>query len=385
MHGQITERRIALLGAVNGPNAFEFMRGVLEYRQHTEHFRVIGPARTPMRPLDQIDLTAVDGVLGDFHTQQDAQAVREAGVAAVNVSSITRGMHLPRVGCDDGAIGRMGAEYLLGRGFVNLAYYGTKGMPSFEHRYDGFRGVVEAAGLPHAALPAPQGEPGDWPAATAKWLSRLPKPVGVMASHDQFGRNLIDAALALGLHVPDDVAVLGVNNESWLTQLALVQMSSIDTNLARIAYLAAQTLDAMLDGRAVPPNQEVPPVGVVTRRSTAVLPVEDRTVGKALAFIRDHCGEGICVDDVRAHVIVSRRNLELRMKRALGKTPQVAILAAQVERAKLLLVSTDMPIEQISSASGFRQPARLNQVFKRHTGLTPGRYRRERPGPKTGT
>jgi LacI family transcriptional regulator len=353
------------------------MRGVVEYRQHAEHFRVVGPGRAPMRPLDQIDLTAVDGVLGDFRTPKEAQTVRDAGVAAVSVSSI-RGLRLPRVGCEDGAIGRMGAEYLLGRGFVHLAYYRSKGMPSFERRYEAFRDVVKSAGLPQVALFDPQGEPDDWPAATADWLSRLPKPVGVMASQDKYGRELIDAALALGFRVPDAVAVLGVNNESWRTQLALVQMSSIDTNMARIAYLAAQALDAILDGRAVPPNREVPPVGVVTRRSTAVLPVEDPMIGEALAFIRDHCGEGICVEDVRAHVVVSRRNLELRMKRALGKTPQVAILAAQVERAKWLLTSTDMPIEQISSESGFRQPARLNQVFKRHTGLTPGQYRRER-------
>ena len=181
----------------------------------------------------------------------------------------------------------------------------------------------------------------------------------------------------MGLRIPDNVAVLGVNNYRWNSILAACPVSSIQLNLEQLGLVAARMLDGLLKGEQPESPQWVLPRGVISRRSTDMTHLNDPVVTRVMAFIRDHCDQGLSVDDLLEQVTVSRRNLEQRMKSSVGLTPQKAIFRGQIEHAKTLLVESQMTVEAIAMACGFDQAARLHQLFKRLTGVTPGQYRQQ--------
>ena len=178
--------------------------------------------------------------------------------------------------------------------------------------------------------------------------------------------------------VPEDVAVLGVNNDPWTLGITAVPMSSIAVDMRRVGYRAAKVLDKLMAGEAPTSVRPIPPVGVVTRQSTDVVLTQDQLVQQAMWFIRDHVADGISVEDVLAVVGVSTPTLTKRMKAAIGQTPHQAICQARVDRAKQLIEQTDQSLDVISRQCGFERQSRLSEVFKRLTGITPGQYRNQR-------
>jgi AraC-like DNA-binding protein len=226
--------------------------------------------------------------------------------------------------------------------------------------------------------PVPDDQPLDWDAALEPWLDSLPKPIGLMAATDARGRQVINCVTSMGLRVPDDVGVLGVDDNEFASALAARTLSSVQLNAREIGHRAAQMLDHLFAGAQPCSPYWVPPLGVKTRQSTDVTISADALVTRARGYIREHCTEPMTVEDVLEAMGVSRTTLEVRMKRAIGKTPQVAITSARVERAKQQLVATTLSVRQIARACGFDRHERLNVVFKRHTGLTPGEFRQQR-------
>jgi len=355
---------------------YEGIRGVLDFAERSDRWQLVGRRADLRLPFDEIDLSAIDGVIGFFHERQWAEAVIAAGVPAVNLSNRYEDLPLPRVSNDDQAIGRLGATHLLERGFVHYGFVGPLVTWYAQQRCAGFRSVIEQdAGRACHVLSFQANHPA-LRDLIAKWIEPLPKPIGIMAATDQEGRLLMDHVQALGLRVPADVAVLGVDNRRWLTQLARISMSSVELDQRQIGYRAAQLLDGLMDGELPTPPQSIPPLGVVTRRSTEIIVAQDPIVAKAMAYIRDHCDSRLGVEDVLDQLDVSRKTFELHLKRATGLTPRLAITRAKVDRAKQLLASTDQPIGQIAEQCGFDRPPRFFRVFKRETGLTPGQYRR---------
>jgi LacI family transcriptional regulator len=372
-------RRVCL--AVGYPSGFEdeIVRGAIDYTEHTHRWKFVGRGHRPFMPFEEIDLSAVDGVIG-LLSRSAAEAIRKAGVAAVNCSTRDADLPLPRVGNDDAAIGRMGAAHLLARGFAHFGFVRIGNTWYGEQRLRAFRQVIEEAGRTCQVLADVEDTREVFEPAMRQWLAEVARPIGVMAINDSHGLNLIQAAGALGLRVPDDVAVLGVDNDRWATAMSPVALSSVAIDARQIGTRAAELLDRLMDGEPAPPPQWIPPIAVVTRQSTDITVAEDPQVAMALAYMRDHCGEGITVDDVLMVVGGSRRSLEMRLKRATGQTPQAAIFAAQIERAKRLLVHSNQMLGPISRACGFGRQEQFSRVFKRLTGLTPGQYRRQRGG-----
>lgn len=371
--------RVAILGR---PDLYtpSFVRTVLDYGEHQAQWQCLGPGTTPFVGSADLEKIAIDGLIGPIDNLELLRLVTRTGAKVVTVAARLAGLPVTYVGEDSEAIGRLGAEYLVGRGFNQLAFFGNAADWQARTRMAGFQQVAADAGRPcHVRLytdeePDPQNPAHLIPG----WLNELSKPVAVMGHQDAIARLTVNAAVEMGLRVPDDVAVLGVGNNPWASILAAMPISTVELNRDRVARVAAETLDALLEGGTPPPPRWVPPVGVITRRSTDITLVQDQLVTDVLAYIRDHCGQGLTVDRVMDQLDVSRRHLEKRMKRAIGITPQVAIFRAQIERAKSMLAESDTPIEAISRTCGFRQPARLNQVFKRLTGMTPGQYRQQR-------
>lgn len=373
------KRRVGLLRTLQSERGLDLVRSVFDYAEHARHWRFVGIGSTPFVRLEELDNYKPDGLIGEFDDAAAIDPVIKRRIAVVNLTAAADDDRLAVVSHDHQAIGRMGAAHLLERGFGNLAFFGQEDDLPSQRKLDAFRAAVEDVGQTCHVRQFKEGaKPQDPRKLLPGWLAELPKPIAVMAYQDYMARLTVNAAVESELRVPDDVAVLGVGDNPWTSILAARPVSSIQLDYRGMGYLAAETLDALMDGGTLPPPRWVPPIGVETRRSTDITLVDDPVVNAALSFIRERCIDTICVEDVLDHVDVSRRNLELRMKRAVGMTPQAAIYRARIDRVKQMLATSRTPIESIARACGFRQPARLNEVFKRLTGMTPGDYRRDR-------
>jgi LacI family transcriptional regulator len=283
-------------------------------------------------------------------------------------------LRLPMILNDNVAVGRMAAQHLADRGFRRLAYYGVRGERWSELRLRG----VEAVAKARVPVHAPRGK---WEASQERlkrWLLGLPRPLGLVAANDIHGLRALDACRRAGLAVPEQVAVVGADDDAELCELSDPPLSSVTFNPERVGYEAAALLDRLMAKRPAPRGPlRVPPLGVSTRQSTDILAIDDAHVAKAIHYIRRHAFEGITVEDVLEGVPLSRRALEHRFRRRLGRTPKEEIQRLRFDEAKNLLASTDLPLARISERLGFHQPAYLSAVFKKETGKTPARYRRE--------
>jgi LacI family transcriptional regulator len=327
------------------------------------------------------------GVIARVGTRRLANGLRRLGVPVVNLRSAILDVNYPRVGPDNAAVAKLAAEHLMDLGLKNFAFCNTpRGFHlGHDERAGAFARAVDAGGArchAYVALAAPGRDA--WAKEQRRltaWLRSLPKPVGVMACNDEKGVEVLTACRQAGLRVPDDVAVLGVDNDEALCDLSLPPMTSIDVNAEQIGYEAAALLERMMAGAGAegPPSVSVPPRGVVARPSTNTLFSGDPEVDRAVAFIRENAARRLLVADITRHVSLSRALLEPRFKRAVGRTIHQEIQRVRLNRAKALLVGSSVPIKQVAAAAGFSGVPYLTRVFHRATGETPAEYRRRRP------
>lgn len=356
------------------------VQAVLSYSRQIGNWRLVGRGTMPFTPLDMVREIEFDGAIVKELNPQAVEAIRVKGVPVVSITNADAWAGLPRVTDDDQAIGRMGGQYLLERGFHELAFFGQSEVEESQLRYAGFRSVIENAGRSCLVHMHDDDDGRLTSRLIISWLKALPKPIAIMCDNDYLARLTVNVANQIRLHVPDDLAVLGVGDNSWMSTLAATPLSSIQLDRSRVGRVAAEMLDRLMAGDELPAVQTVAPIGVVTRNSTDILHLDDRMVAEALAFIRDQCTQKIGVEDILEHLgpQVARRTLEKRMRRAMGISPATAISRERVARAKSMLAEIDTPIEAIAHTCGFSHPARLNETFKRLTGITPGEYRRQR-------
>jgi LacI family transcriptional regulator len=291
---------------------------------------------------------------------------------------------IPFIGVDNRKVAEVAYDHLCRHGFRHFGFCGVKrgGHPLMDDRRDYFAALVQRSGgvchdfpeLSHKRV-----EPWDsHQGRIADWLKTLPRPIGVMTCNDDVGLQVLDACRRAGLLVPEEVAVIGVDNDDSLCGLAIPPLSSVDVIPERIGYEAAALLDRMMHGeRPAEQHRLLPPRGVVARQSTDVMATEDRDVVRALAFIRERACHRIRVTDVLSHVGLSRTALEPRVRQVLGRTIHQEIQRVQLEQAKELLAMTDMPIKQIAARCGFATTQYLSRVFRASQGLPPAQYRRQ--------
>ena len=209
------------------------------------------------------------------------------------------------------------------------------------------------------------------------WLRSLEKPIGLMACNDIRAQQVLQCCEDAGIAVPDDVAVIGVDNDEVICGLCHPNLSSVDPNTRQIGYDAAALLDRMMAGGKVTDGEVlVPPNRVMVRGSTDVVAIEDRTVAAAYRFLRDHACEGITVEDVVKRVSLSRRSLERRMQVYFGRSPSELIAEVRVARIKQLLEETDFPLKKIAGLAGFVHDEHMAVFFRKQVGEPPGKYRK---------
>lgn len=377
-------RQVALLIETSNAYARGLLQGVVHYiREHQPwSFHLMEQGRGDDPPA-WLAAWKGDGIIARIETPRIAQAVVRAGLPAVDVSAARLVPALPWVETDDEQIARLAAEHLLERGFKQFAFCGDARFKWSAWREEHFCRHVAAAGGTVARY-RPTHSDADLAAQARdlrRWVAELPKPVGVMACYDIRGQQVLDACRSAGLAVPAEVAVIGVDNDTLLCDLASPPLSSVIPNAHRTGYEAAALLDRLMQGQRVPAQPLlIAPLGVAPRQSTDVLAVDDRDVARAVQFIRDHACEGINVADLLRAVPLSRRVLELRFQRLLGHTPREEILRVRLARVKQLLGETDLPLYLIAERTGFEHIEYLSVVFKRETGATPSAFRAQARG-----
>jgi len=314
-----------------------------------------------------------DGII----TRSDDPRIVRSGLPTVGLyDRVEDRLRLPMILNDNLAVGRMGARHLADRGFRHLAYYGVR-----RERWSELRlaGAWEVARSVQASF-ARHSSGGTWEASQERlkrWLAGLPRPLGLVAANDLHGLRALDACRRAGLAVPEEVAVVGADDDAEVCELSDPPLSSVTFHPEKVGYEAAALLERLMAGRAAPAEPlRVPPLGVSARQSSDILAIDDADVAKAIHHIRRHAFEGITVEDVLRELPLSRRALEHRFRRRLGRTPKEEIQRLRFEEAKSLLASTDLPLARISDRLGFHQPAYLSAAFRREAGVSPSAYRR---------
>jgi LacI family transcriptional regulator len=322
------------------------------------------------------------GVIMRAQTKRLAKMVSDLGVPAVDTLHQFNELNAPQVIPDHHAIARMAADHLLERHFRHFAFVGVERAHWSKARRDALIEILRKDGFCcHVYSPISRRRfLESWEGGQqdlAEWLGDLPKPIGVVAAHDLRALCVLDACRRRGLAVPEQVAVVGVDNDEPLCNLCDPPLSSVILDHELMGFEAAALLDRMMKGKRVNNTPIiVKPRGVSTRRSTDVVAIDDQLIAKAVRYIHQHASDGVNVSDVADHCGISRRSLERNFSQFLGMSPHEQIVRAKFSRAKHLLTETDYPLDTIALKSGLSHAAYLNVLFKKIEGQTPGEYRR---------
>ena len=378
-------RRVAIVPDFSERYDNQVVAGISAYVQAHEHWSLYVPP-DPMHCVAMLENWTGDGIIANLDNPQLSAVVRRKGVPAVGFGGGT-GFTTNRVcylATDDDAIGQLGAEHLLERGFTRFGYCAmprtVRHQPWSERRGRAFSGAVEQAGFPCSMFCASAAVSLDWGRlfeALTQWIQSLERPIGIMAAYDMRALHLLEACHELNVRVPEEVAVLGVDNHELICELAQPPLSSVIQGGFQVGIEATELLDRMMS-RQVPDQRSkaVPPVGVATRHSTDVLAIEDDQVITAIRLIRERACDGIQVKDAVNAVSIARVTLEKRFKAVVGRTMHAEIKRVQMDRVKGLLRTTNLPIHQVARQSGFEYVEYLSNSFRQATGMTPGEYRR---------
>ena len=339
-------------------------------------------------PLPNLRRWPATGVIGRIQTPEIARKILVPGLPIIGIDLSDEqsqpGNALSRISqikSDGSSAGRMAAEHLLDRGFRHFGFCGYSAANWSREALEGFRSRLREQGSEcDVYQPSKLGRGRRWEAeerSVIPWLKSLPKPVAVMAANDARGRQVLEACFLAGLRVPDDVAVVGADDDRLMCSLSNPPLSSVAFNTEQAGYRAAELLDQLMSGAVIQPRKiMVDPLYVVARRSTDAIAMDDRLVAAALRFIRDHAQHPIGVDDVAEQAGTSRRGLEIHFRRAMGRSIREEIQRVRLALAKQLLMETTLPVDQVSELAGFNSLPYLCNVFRHEVGLTPTQFRR---------
>lgn len=320
-----------------------------------------------------------EGIIARVSTPAMAAELRRMKMPVVNISGVrlNDSQVFPTVTTDLSAAGKLAAEHFLNSGFQHFAYFGVLRLSYVAEHCQAFSQSLADAGRACHVYRPPTGKT-NWQrqqAGLAKWLRELPKPVAIL-TWARGGASLLDACRWAGIMVPEEVSVLDGDEDELLNAVTTPPISGIEVPSELIGHEAAAMLDQLMAGKKLLTKEVyLPPSHVVVRQSTDTLAIQEPDLAAAVRFIRDHASEAISVEDVLDHVPVSRRWLERNFMQTLGRSPAHEIRRVHLERAKRLLVDTDMPIPAVAKAAGYGSPEYLSYAFKASTRMTPLKYR----------
>jgi LacI family transcriptional regulator len=322
-----------------------------------------------------------DGIIARVDSPQIAASLKKAKLPVVDVSADRPKSEFPRVGIDNQGVARLAVEHLKDKGLRTIAFIGDQRFMWARQREEEFQRLMEKSREPYRIYKGPVSDKEKVGSDSefrdiVQWLQALPRPVGIFACNDNRALQVLEACQQVGFSVPDEVAVIGVDDDELLCQLCNPPLTSVLPNARLTGFEAAAMLSRMMNGeRLASQTRYVEPIRVVERQSTDATAVNDPKIAAALRYINEHACEGIDVSDVLRAVPVSRTLFDSRFKTLLGHSPHQHIINKRIERAKHLLFDSDLAITVIAELVGFLTASYLSTVFRRETGMTPYEYR----------
>ncbi len=290
---------------------------------------------------------------------------------------------IPYIATDNHQIGRLAAEHLLERGLRHFAFCGyprSRTNPWVQERAEGFTARLAEAGYECPLFKGSFLRPEQWEGTQRElvaWLEALPRPLGIMACFDARARQVLEACRSLDLKVPDEVAVIGVDNDV-ICDLADPPLSSVEQGCRQIGRQAAITLAELMDGHELDTLfRRMPPLGIVKRQSTDLIYVDDPGVAEALRLIRQGACSGLQVSSLLDKLQISRSTLDKRFRAAIGRSADEEIRRVRLDTAKDLLCRTDLRLHDIAIRAGYSHEQYLSAVFNKELKMPPAQYRRE--------
>ena len=381
-------RRVALIYDARSAYDTKVMTGVATYIQESPGWNVyIEESALKDQRLPNLKSWKGDGIIANFDHPQVAAAVVKSGLPAVAFGSgygwYPSGSEIPYFLTNNPAIAASAADYLISKGLRNFAFCGyprnqINGWSS--ERCDSFKSELAKRGFPCSVYPAKASGEATWVSvqqSIGNWVRSLPRPIGILASNDIRGRQILESCRECLLRVPEDVAVLGVDNDELLCNLSSPLLSSIEQGAKRLGYEAAKLLQKLITSRAPLELKRIviDPFGVITRASTDMLAIEDSRLAKAMEHISRHFTEGISVNDVVSASGVSRSWLEKKFRAELGYTIASVIRRLQLQRARELVLTTTLPLKEIASNLSYPSVQHMTTVFQKTLGYPPGQLR----------
>lgn len=374
---------VALLIETSNAYARGLLDGIVAYQREHEVWSIyVGEQQRGARPPVWLKNWHGDGIIARIETDAIAAAVRRAHVPVVDVSAARRIPSLPWVETDDSKIAQLAARHLIDRGFRTLAFCGEPVFNWSRWREQSFINFADEANCECFVYrgKSPHEKGYSWTReqrSLTAWIRKLPKPVGVMACYDFKGQQLLDACRELDIAGPEQVAVIGCDDDVRLCNLCTPPLSSVIPDTTRTGFQAAELLDRMMAGEKVSNEGTlVPPMGIALRQSSDVFAIEDEDIVAALRYIREHACDGISVRDVLRAVPLSRRMLEHRFQKMVRRSPHAEIVRIRMERASRLLRETDLSLAEIAKKAGFAHADYLSVAFKKQAGMSPREFRR---------
>ena len=343
-------------------------------------------SKSEVKILSQLKEFNADGIIANnINIKEQFDHILNMGVPMVII-----GDYFPKETCsrfiriysDSEAIGKLAAEHLLDRGYKNYAFCGYDFINWSHARGNAFSKVLAENGFQtHYYVQPKSPSKRRWENEQyimAKWLQSLPKPVGVMASNDDRAQQVIEACKIENLHVPEQVSVLGVDDDEFVCDLTGPPLSSVFLNNEKAGFEASRLLQKMMGDKDFPKQEIiVTPTHIVTRQSTDILAIDDPHVAMAIRYIRQHSKELIQVSDVVNVVSLGRRTLEQRFNKIIGRSIFNEITRCRINKISQALIESNKSISEVALDFGYPDEAHISRYFKRTQGVTPLEYRKQ--------
>ncbi|TWT52764.1 Xylose operon regulatory protein [Rubripirellula amarantea] len=378
-------KTVALLIETSNAYSRGMLQGIASYMHENELWEIALPEQERgAGPPPWLNAWKGDGVIARIENDRIARVLKRKCIPVVDVSAARKLPGVPWVEIDETGVGKAAFEHFRERGFERFAYCGEPAYDWSKLRQDGFAHFVNEAGFElevfnDAPVPGQRDSVNQAKKRLIRWVKSLPSRTALLACYDVKAQQILDACRHAGIKVPEQITLLGVDNDEVLCDLSTPPLSSVVPAAKRVGYEAARLLDVMMKGGKVDKLCHlIEPLGVETRQSTDILAVEDEDIASVLRFIRDHHCDGINVEDILKVVPLSRRTLESRFRARVGRTMYQEIMRRRIERICQLLRGTDLSLGQIAMRTGFQTEEYMNVAFRRAVGIPPGKFRKQR-------
>jgi LacI family transcriptional regulator len=375
--------RVIFLSDFSEEYSKRLLRGIVQYSKENQLFIL---CKIPLSYREQHKAEVIlewakrwnaDGIIAQFYDTDRVNIFKENGIVAIAQNFKTRFTEIPNITSAHRLAGKMGADYFLNKGFKNFAFYGLKDIVWSQERLEGFRNELRRIGWVYEFqsenfMKNLNCESG----SLIAWLKTLPKPVAMMACDDNQGHYLAEICKQYGVKIPEEISLLGVDNDEAICNLSDPPISSIDQAVEKGGYEAARLMDKLIaNPGASYEDVIVSPTRIIARQSTDIFAGDDKYISTVLQYIHQHYGKILHISDLALLVPLSRRLLENRFKQVTGSPIYTYIMNLRMNKFVAELLETTNPIIEIATKSGFPDCKNIARQFKQAKGCTPTEYR----------